>query len=209
MTRTAKEMGAISCHTCHLLVPEDAFHPQHPHCPRCHAAIASRKKDSLRRTWAFLVAASILYIPANIYPILTLISFGKKSSETIISGILQLIHTGQWIIAAVVFIASVFVPVFKIAALFFLALSVQMNIHWLPEQRTRLYRFVEAIGRWSMIDVFMISILAAIVKLKALATVEAEIGALAFAAVVILTMLAAMTFDPRLIWDRIRESRDD
>ena len=207
--KTARDIGAISCHSCHLLVRAGEYHRERPHCPRCHARLYSRKKDSLSRTWALLIAATILYVPANIYPILTLVSFGKRSSETIISGILQLVHTGQWVIALVVFIASVFVPIFKIAALFFLALSVQLKIHWKPEQRTRLYRFVEAIGRWSMIDVFMISILAALVKLKALATVEAEVGALAFAAVVILTMLAAMTFDPRLIWDRLPEASDD
>jgi paraquat-inducible protein A len=208
LMKTAKQIGAISCPTCHLLVEKGRYDPSYPMCPRCHAVISSRKKDSLRRTFALLIAAAIFYVPANFYPILTLISFGEEKSETILSGIFTLFSTGQWVVAVVVFVASVFVPIFKIIALFYLVVSVQMNVKWRAVERTKLYRFIETIGRWSMIDVFMISILAAIVKLKALATVEPEIGALAFAVVVILTMLAAMTFDPRLIWDRLDQKKN-
>jgi len=207
--KTALNNGVIACHTCHNLTKVDINASGPFRCSRCHSKISSRKPNSLNRTWAFLIAATILYIPANIFPIMTVVSFGKENSDTILSGIIYLMGSGQWVIGLVVFFASIFVPVFKIVALSFLALSVHLKLKWKPKTRTLLYRIVEAIGRWSMIDVFMISILIALVKLKALATVEAESGAIAFAAVVILTMLAAMTFDPRLIWDQVEDIRND
>lgn len=209
LPKTAQHNGFVACHTCHCLVPQKQEETEVIRCPRCHRKIYSRKPNSLNRTWAFLIAAAILYIPANFFPIMTVVSFGRKNSDTIISGILYLMDSGQWVIGIVVFFASIFVPIFKIAALSFLALSVHLKLEWKPKTRTYLYRIIEAIGRWSMIDIFMISILIALVKLKALATVEAEPGAIAFAAVVILTMFAAMTFDPRLIWDQIEDATDD
>ncbi|MCG8491895.1 MAG: paraquat-inducible protein A [Sneathiellales bacterium] len=207
--KTARDIGAISCQTCDFLVMPDQLEKDPRHCPRCHADIHSRKKDSISRTWALLIASAVLLIPANFYPILTLVSLGEKTSETIMSGIITLFVTGQWAIGVVVFVASVFVPIFKVVALAFLLLSVQIHADWFPARRTALYRFVEFIGRWSMIDIFMISILTAIVKFQALATVQAELGAVAFAAVVILTMLAAHSFDPRLIWDRLGKEKND
>ncbi len=206
---TAREIGAIACHTCHFLALPEDLENNASRCPRCDSIIHSRKPNSLSRTWALLLASIIFYIPANVFPIMTVISFGQKTSDTIISGIIHLIYSGQWIIGLVVFVASVAVPIFKIAALSFLALSIRYMKNWRPTGRTRLYRFVETIGRWSMIDVFMISILIALVKLKALATIEAGPGALAFAAVVIFTMFAAMTFDPRLIWDQVEDRIDE
>lgn len=209
MQQTARDIGAVACHTCHFLaMPEDLTEDKN-HCPRCGSPLHSRKPNSLTRTWALLIASAVLYIPANTFPIMTVVSFGQKSSDTIISGILHLTQSGQWVIALVVFVASILVPIFKIAVLAFLAISLQVKSQWRPKQRAYLYRMVETIGRWSMIDVFMISILIALVKLKALATVEAEPGALAFAAVVILTMFAAMVFDPRLIWDRVEDKFDE
>ncbi|HCE23442.1 MAG TPA: paraquat-inducible protein A, partial [Hyphomonas sp.] len=184
------------------LLVSDSYRRRHGNiCPRCGTALHRRKPDSMSRTWALLIAAAILYVPANVYPILTVVSFGQPTTSTIIGGVIELAAGGQWVIAAVVFIASVFVPIFKILALLFLALSVQLKWQARPRARTLLYRFTEFIGRWSMIDIFMISILIALVKLQALATVTAGPGAIAFAAVVIITMFAAMTFDPRLIWD--------
>ncbi|MAL78332.1 MAG: paraquat-inducible membrane protein A [Sneathiella sp.] len=198
---TAASIEAVSCHICNLLV-SDSYRRRHGNiCPRCGTALHRRKPDSMSRTWALLIAAAILYVPANVYPILTVVSFGQPTTSTIIGGVIELAAGGQWVIAAVVFIASVFVPIFKILALLFLALSVQLKWQARPRARTLLYRFTEFIGRWSMIDIFMISILIALVKLQALATVTAGPGAIAFAAVVIITMFAAMTFDPRLIWD--------
>ncbi|MZR31880.1 paraquat-inducible protein A [Sneathiella litorea] len=205
---TAKSIGAVSCHVCGLLVSNRFIAEHSPECPRCEAALHSRKSNSLSRTWALLIAAGILYVPANVYPVLTLISFGKSTTNTIMGGVLELAQSGQMVIAVIVFIASVFVPIFKILALLFLVVSVQLGMKVRRRKRALLYRFTEFIGRWSMIDIFMISILIALVKLQALATVTAGPGAIAFAAVVIITMFAAMTFDPRLIWDDERDDND-
>ncbi|MEH6547455.1 MAG: paraquat-inducible protein A [Sneathiella sp.] len=202
---TAQSMDAVSCPLCGLLVSNSYRQTKSNHCPRCEGKLTSRKKNSLQRTWALLIAAAILYVPANVYPILTLVSFGESTTNTIMGGVIELVHSGQWTIAGIVFVASVMVPTFKIVALFFLVISVQFKVGWQPKKRAILYRFTEFIGRWSMIDIFMISILIALVKLQAIATVEAGVGAIAFAAVVIITMFAAMTFDPRLIWDNSGE----
>ncbi|MBL4906260.1 MAG: paraquat-inducible protein A [Sneathiella sp.] len=204
--QTARQIGAVSCHACHFLVMPDDPVVDHKYCPRCNSGIFSRKKNSINRTWALLVAAMILYIPANIFPIMTVVSFGKKTEDTIISGVLHLAGSGQWVIALVVFVASILVPIIKIISLTFLNASVQIKFRWRPKERAYLYRIIETIGRWSMVDIFMISILIGLVKLQAIATVEVGPGALAFAAVVILTMFAAMAFEPRLIWDQAEDS---
>ncbi|WP_169569707.1 paraquat-inducible protein A [Sneathiella limimaris] len=194
--------GLATCLVCHQVVNlVDADHGHHA-CPRCHAEVYFRKHNSLAKCGAYLLAAFLLYIPANIFPIMTLVSFARESKETILSGVYQLVLSGQWGIAFVVFFASIVVPIFKIFALGYLALSVRQGAHHFPLLRTRLYRFVEWIGRWSMIDIFMISILIALVRFREIATIEVGPGALAFAAVVVLTMLAANAFDPRLIWDQ-------
>jgi paraquat-inducible protein A len=163
-----------------------------------------RKPNSLERTWALLIAAAICYLPANLLPIMTVISFGEGEADTIVSGLKALIEVEMYPIALLVFFASICVPVLKIAVLGFLLVSVQIRSGWRTRERAVLYRVIELIGRWSMIDIFMISILAALVKLEALATIEPGPAAVFFAAVVILTMFAAMTFDPRLIWDAAR-----
>lgn len=170
-------------------------------CPRCGAPLWRRKPNSLARTWALVIAASILYVPANIYPIMTVISFGKGEPDTIISGVQSLMASGMWPLAVLVFFASITVPLLKLFGLTLLLVSVQYRWQWRPKQRTILYRITEAVGRWSMIDIFMISILVALVRLEAIATIEPGVGATSFAAVVVLTMFAAMSFDPRLIWD--------
>ncbi len=189
------------CHACGLASPGKP--EEHGHkCPRCDTQLHHRKPNSLSRTWALLIAAAIFYIPANIYPIMTVISFGQGAPDTILSGVIHLIEAGQWPIATLVFFASVFVPILKIVILLFLLLSVHADSDWRQRERTAAYRLTEFIGRWSMIDIFMISILVALVKLDAVATIEAGPGAVAFAAVVIFTMLSAMSFDSRLIWDR-------
>ncbi|HBP87284.1 MAG TPA: paraquat-inducible protein A [Nitrospirales bacterium] len=203
---SAARAGLMSCHACHQLsqIPAGPTHGD-AICPRCEAHIHLRKPDSLSRTWALLIAAYILYIPANLLPVMTVISFGKGEADTILSGVKELIHAGMLPIALLVFFASITVPVLKLLALTFLLLSVQYKSQWRPRERTKLYRITEVVGRWSMIDIFMISILIALVKLEAVATIEPGPGAISFAAVVILTMFAAMSFDPRLIWDRIEE----
>jgi len=194
-----------SCHGCAHVVPLVDAHRHGSSCPRCNAALHHRKPNSLSRAWALLIAAMVLYIPANVFPIMTVISFGQGTPDTIMSGVVHLMEFGQVPIALLVFFASVFVPMLKIMILTFLLISVQFGFSWRPRERTVAYRITELIGRWSMIDIFMISILVALVKLDAIATIEAGPGAVAFAAVVVLTMLSAMAFDPRLIWDRAEE----
>lgn len=203
---TAAQGSLISCHACHQLsrIPAVLTHGD-AICPRCEAQLHLRKPNSISRTWALLIAAYIMYIPANLLPVMTVISFGKGEADTILSGVKELIHAGMLPIALLVFFASITVPVLKLLALTYLLLSVQYQSQWRPRERTKLYRMTEVVGRWSMIDIFMISILIALVKLEAVATIEPGPGAISFAAVVILTMFAAMSFDPRLIWDRMKE----
>jgi paraquat-inducible protein A len=195
----------VSCHACDQVCR--LTRQGHACCPRCGATLHRRKPYSLARTWALLIAACILYIPANLLPVMTVTSFGRGEPDTILSGVKVLIQAGMWPVAILVFFASITVPVLKIVALAFLLISVQRRSHWRPRDRTVLYRLVESVGRWSMVDIFMISILVALVNLGTIASIVPGPGALAFAAVVILTMIAAMSFDPRLIWDRQESSR--
>jgi paraquat-inducible protein A len=206
----AKERAAlVGCHACDL-VSRLRKPPKggHLHCPRCGAAMHRRKTNSMTRTWALVLTAAILYIPANLFPIMTVISFGKGAPDTILSGVVHLIEGGMWPLALLVFFASITVPVLKLLGLTYLLISVQRKSQWRPKDRTRLYRVTEAVGRWSMIDIFMISILVALVKLGSIATIEPGVGATSFAAVVILTMISAMSFDPRLIWDNLESKHE-
>lgn len=208
MRVTASDINAIGCHSCGLLVSKSFMtSKQTNQCPRCGAGLHARKMDSIQKSWAYLIAATILYIPANIFPIMTVVSFGQGHPDTIISGIFTLYDSGQLPIAILVFVASILVPIVKILVLSFLLITVHRKVTYNKRARTILYRVTETIGRWSMIDVFMISILIALVQLDAVATISAGPGAIAFAAVVILTMLAAGHFDPRLIWDRAKEGQ--
>lgn len=177
-------------------------------CPRCGATMHQRKPNSIKRTWALILAAYIFYIPANLLPITTVISFGKAQSDTIMSGVIYFIVSGMWPIALVIFVASVLVPLLKLFILTFLLISVQRRSAWRMTDRTRLYRITEAVGRWSMVDIYVVTILVALVNLGSLATIKAGPGAVFFAAVVVITLFAAMSFDPRLIWDT-KESSDE
>ena len=170
-------------------------------CPRCGAVMHDRKPGSISRTWALVLAAFIFYIPANVLPITTVISLGKAQSDTIMSGVIYFLHTGMWPIALIIFVASVFVPLMKMLILIFLLISVQRKSSWRRKDRTMLYRITEIIGRWSMVDIFVVTILVALVHLGGIATIHAGPGAIFFGAVVVITMFAAMSFDPRLIWD--------
>jgi paraquat-inducible protein A len=152
-----------------------------------------------------VLAACIFYIPANVLPMTTVVALGKVQSDTIMSGVIYFIQSGSWPIALIIFVASVFVPLLKLLILVFLLFSVQRRSRLRPIDRTRLYLLTEAVGRWSMLDVFVVTILVAMVNLGALATIQAGPAALYFAAVVVLTMFAAMSFDPRLIWDVLEE----
>ena len=194
----------VGCHACDLVAPLNGGHTR---CPRCGAALHTRKVNSLARTWALLLTAVMLYVPANVYPVMTVISFGSGEPDTILSGVKALISAGMWPLALLVFVASITVPMLKLLGLSFLVISVQRRSSWRRRDRTRLYRIIEGVGRWSMIDIFMISILVALVKLGAIATIEPGVGATSFAAVVVTTMLASMAFDPRLIWDAAVQER--
>jgi paraquat-inducible protein A len=189
------------CHDCGLLcrLPVHAAHGVR--CPRCGAGVHARKPRSLERTWAWLIAAALCYLPANLLPIMKVTSLGRAQADTIMSGVVYLLVHGMWPLAVVVFTAGVFVPILKLAILLTLLVSVHRRSSWRPVDRTRLYRITEAVGRWSMVDIFVVTILVALVRLGNLATVEAQTGAVFFGAVVVLTMLAAESFDPRLIWD--------
>lgn len=203
----AIDAGLLICHECHQL---NRHQPdlKRQFCSRCGGRIHPRQPNSLMRTWALLLTAAILYIPANILPIMTVNSLGKGQPDTIMSGVITLVGHGMLPIAAVVFIASIVVPTFKLVGIGLLLYSVQRHQPMSARQRILMYRFIEWIGRWSMLDIFVIAILVAVVRFGSLASVEPGMGAVAFASVVILTMLAALTFDPRLIWDNT-ESDDD
>lgn len=199
---TAAAASLLSCHSCNLLSKMSGSHGHsHALCPRCGAPLHQRKTNSLTRTWALVIAAFIFYIPANVLPITVVTSLGKTQADTIMSGVIYFMLTGMWPIALVIFVASVAVPLLKLFVLAFLLISVQRKSRWRPEDRTRLYRIAEAVGRWSMVDIFVVTILVALVKLGGLATIDAGPAASYFAAVVVTTMFAAMSFDPRLIWD--------
>jgi paraquat-inducible protein A len=202
---TALGASCASCHACGLLVHLPHVHAHGARCARCGAAVHARKPQSLQRTWAYVIAAAICYIPANALYIMTITSLGKPEPSTILSGVIYLLHHGMWPLAAIVFIASVFVPLMKLAILVVLLVSVHQRWSWRPVDRTRMYRLTEAIGRWSMVDIYVVTILVALVKLGNLATIEAGAGAVFFGAVVVLTMLGAESFDPRLIWDTSEE----
>lgn len=203
----AIDMGILVCPECHQLNRhEKGCNGQL--CIRCGARVHARHPNSLRRTWALLLAAAILYIPANLLPIMTVRSLGKGEPDTIMSGVIALVHMGSLPVALVVFVASILVPTFKLVGIALLLLSVQRHQPLSARQRILMFRFIEWIGRWSMLDIFVIAILVAVVNFGTLAKVEPNLGAVAFASVVILTMLAALTFDPRLIWDNT-ESDDD
>ena len=199
---TALAASCARCHDCGLLgrLPGPAAHGAR--CARCGAELHLRKPRSLERTWALVIAAAVCYVPANVLPVMNVTSFGEVASDTIFSGVVYFLTHGMWPLALVVFVASIFVPVLKLAILTFLLISVERGSSWRPVERTRLYRITEAIGRWSMVDIFAITILVALVRLGNLASIDAGPGAVFFGAVVVITMLAAESFDPRLIWDR-------
>lgn len=199
----ATRWGLASCHGCGLL--SRAGHGGR--CPRCGSPLHGRKPHSIARTWAYLIAAAILYLPANLLPIMETRSLFGAQQDTILSGVVYLWHSGAWYLALVVFVASILVPMAKILSLLLLLLSVQLGARWQPRERTRLYRLVELVGRWSMLDIYVVTLLVALVQLDALASIQPRAGALAFGAVVVLTMAATASFDPRLIWDALE--RDD
>lgn len=199
ITETAKQAGLIFCEYCRKLSNQ-----QDNRCRCCGASLHSRTRDSINRCWALTITAMLLLIPANILPIMTIKSFGQGEPDTIISGIILLFEHGLYPIGLVVFLASIMVPFLKIIGLILLMLSVQGKIDMGRRERTRMYRIVEFFGKWSMLDVFVVSLLVAIVEIGDVATVDAGLGVTAFCAMVVLTMFAANSFDTRLIWDNFK-----
>lgn len=197
----ALELGVIGCHTCGLVCVAPSSAGQAARCPRCGAALHSRRPDSVSRAWALLLAAMIFYIPANMLPVMYTDMLGHGSNSTISTGIIEFWKAGSYGIALVIFIASMAVPCAKFLILGLLLITARRRPRWARRERARLYRLVEMVGYWSMLDVLVVAIVAGLVKFKALADIEPRVGILFFGGVVILTMLAAVQFDPRLIWD--------
>ncbi|MEB0043173.1 MULTISPECIES: paraquat-inducible protein A [unclassified Pseudomonas] len=192
----ASEMNLVLCHTCgYACSVNDA------QCPRCNSAVHRRKPNSLTRTWAFLLASLICYIPANLMPVMYTNIFGSGSENTIFSGIIEFWSEGSWDLALLIFIASVAVPCLKFLVLGTLLITCQRRSHWARRERARLYRLIEVVGYWSMLDVLVVALIAALVQFRSLSTIDPRMGILFFGLVVVLTMLAAISFDPRLIWD--------
>ena len=192
----------IACRICGLVHARAPLEPgEAALCRRCGADLEPRRGASLRRTAAFSAAALLLYGPANFFPILRLNMYGAVSENTVWQGCVKLYRAGDPTIALIVFLASVIIPFLKLLGLFFLAATSRRPSPRWRRARTRLYRFIDSIGRWAMLDVFALAVMVALVRLQGLASVVPGSGALAFAGVVVLTLLAAQSFDPRLIWD--------
>ena len=208
MTFTAARVGVLSCQSCRLVsrpILGDDFA-----CPGCGVRLHARKPDSLGRTTALLVAAVLLFVPANLLPIVTTTTLLRTHSETIVSGVVRLWNTGSWFLSILIFAASIVVPALKMAVLTLLVVSTRVRSlsTWRRAERTRLYRLVEMVGRWSMLDIFVMALMAALLQ-SPIASVEIRGGAIAFASVVVLTMFASMSFDPRLIWDASAPGKED
>jgi paraquat-inducible protein A len=194
----AAARGLAGCHTCGKVSPVSLGR-----CPRCGSHLHLRKPDSIRRTMAFMLAAAALYIPANFLPMMTMVELGVVTSNTIVGGIIYFWKGGAYPIALVILTASILIPLLKIISISWLCLAASGKLHPSPAMLGRMYWFTELMGRWSMVDIFVVGILVALVQLGNYMTVTPGPGALAFGGVVVLTMFAAMSFDPRLLWDRL------
>ncbi len=201
MPPLASELNLCLCHSCGIAC--DMTHEPHE-CERCGAPLHRRKTNSLARTWAYMFTALAFYVPANLLPVMNTKMVGNGADSTIMSGVLDFWQHGAWDIALIIFIASIAVPGIKFVALTLLLVTVQRDSDWARKERSKLYRFVEVIGYWSMLDVIVVALVASLVKFQALADIEPRPGILFFGLVVVFTMLSAMSFDPRLIWDSER-----
>jgi len=194
---TARQAGLAACHVCGKLQPCTAER----HCVRCGSRLYQRKPFSVQRSWAFLLTALILYVPANLYPIMTTATLGVKDDNTIIGGVILLWSMKSYPVAMIVFVASIVIPLLKFLIISLLLLSIWKGHSGRLSQQTRLFRFIEYIGPWSMIDVFVVILLVALIRFGGIASVLPGPAAMAFAGMVIATMLSAISFDTRLLWD--------
>ena len=194
----------LGCESCGLvsadLLAGDDSRERVQHCPRCGHALFETRPHSVQRTWACVIAAAVLYVPANALPVMMTVSAPDREEHTLLGGIHELWIDGSWGLAAIVFIASIAVPVLKIFVLALLAWTVRYAPAWRRLERARLYRLIDAVGHWSMLDVYVVVLLAATIRFGPLANVRPGPGLLAFASVVVLTIFATLSFDPRLIW---------
>ncbi len=203
------DKNIAACPSCHQVI----HMPQrdvsgYAFCPRCDSQVYLRKPDALQKTWALLLASIVFYIPANLLPMMHVITFAGTESDTIMSGVLYFISDKSYLIAFVIFTASIFVPILKILILIYLLVSVQKKSCMHKQRRKKLYALTEIIGRWSMVDVYVVGVMTALVHFGGLSEIKPGMGANFFLLVVILTMLAAMSFDPKVIWD-IKECNEN
>ncbi|UWQ18988.1 paraquat-inducible protein A [Jannaschia sp. M317] len=201
---TARDAGLVGCRHCTRVSPAGTWT-----CSRCGGDLVSRDPTSLQKVWAWWIVGLMAYIPANLYPMLLTTTVGRTAEATIVGGVIELIHHGAYGVAGIVFFASVIIPVGKFLAIAYLALIVRKPHGTKPKSLLHLYEFVEWIGRWSMIDVFVVAILVALVQFSLIATINPGIAAVSFALSVVFTMLSALSFDSRIIWDRIETLSDE
>lgn len=207
---TAKQAGLILCHDCSKLVPDDMQKsPRRQLCPRCGSEIHYRKSNSIGRTWALVITAMVMFFPANILPIMRVDFLGSVEKSTIMDGIIYFFEAGSYGIGLIILIASVLVPLFKIIGLIMILLSLQFNLKSWLRHKTAMFRFICFVGRWSMLDIFVIALLCVLVRFGALSSITAEPAVTYFSAVVVLTMLAANTFDSRLLWDSVSTAANE
>jgi paraquat-inducible protein A len=193
----------LCCPTCGLTLQADPLPPgRRAECPRCGSTVSEGPHGSLHLTAAFALAALILYVPANLYPILRMHMYGAYSESTVWDGVVSLAQHNQWLVALIVLMASLVIPVLKLLGLLYLVLSTWLGFGERMRERTRIYRFIDVIGPWSMVDVFLLAVLVALVKLGSIASVMPGPGLVAFSLVVVLNMLATQSFDPKMIWQR-------
>lgn len=197
---SAYKQGIAGCHTCGLAVRMHAH--ADTECPRCGSEVHFRKHNSVSRAWAFLISALVMYIPANTEPMMRTTAFGSTEGDTIMSGVLYFLSHGEWYLAVVIFAASVMLPLLKIIAIGYLLVSIQLGETTRRHQRTDLYKLAEILGKWSMLDIFVVALMVALIQLGNLTSIHPGAACIAFAAVVILTMFAEMALDPKLIWDQ-------
>jgi paraquat-inducible protein A len=205
--RTGMREGFVSCDACGLLSrPVGAEEPGE--CPRCGEGLEYRRRNAIQRTWALVIAAAFCYLPANILPVMRTTTLTSEQTDTIISGVVRLYATGSWYLALILLVASVMIPLVKLAALAYLLITVQRGSVRNNWERARLHRVMEAIGRWSMVDVFVATFAVGLIQVRPLLSVAPRPGVLFFSAVVVLTIIAAESFDPRLIWDASQGKRE-
>jgi paraquat-inducible protein A len=196
---SGRSLGLLVCANCRATVR--AIGAGRSRCPRCTAPLHSRKPRSIATTATLVLTAALLYIPANVLPVMHTHTVFSDDDDTIMSGVISLAHSGSWPLAVLVFFASIVVPLLKLIALGEVLYAVARKSVRHAKQRSRLFRIVEFVGRWSMLDVYAVSLLVTLVQIESLATIGVRLGSLAFAAVVVLTTLAAQSFDERLLWD--------